>query len=207
MTTAAPAPESTESLIAMIAWTIAHPKSHAFKKHVVEGREFNDESFPPAIETPGQLKGYMMDTLLKGKTSIVSVDSTFYIYNRSTKAVIIINPAHEADGGTVFRNERPGMSSQNNYEDWHERLVKKSAQFSGINIRNIKKHECSFLTFLKSHPEAEAALRKEMTPIAEKKKRMDVIEMRRGARGDVARVAAAARKPAPPRTGAPVLSR
>jgi hypothetical protein len=205
MTTAAPAPpESTESLIAMIAWTIAHPKSHAFKKHVVEGQEFNDENFPPVVETAGQLKGYMMDTLLKGKTSIVYVDSTYYIYNRSTKAVIIINPAHEADGGTVFRNERPGMSSSNNYQDWHERLVKKSAQFSGINIRNIRKHECSLLTFLKSHPEAESALRREMTPIYRKKHQMDVIER---ARGDMAKVATAARNPVPQRTGAPVLSR
>lgn len=199
------AQDSTNRLIAMIAWTIAHPSSHAQGKHL---NEFKDAGFPPVLETPGQLRDHMIAVMNDKRASVVSVGDQAYIFHRPTQTVIVINPSPNGDGGTVFRNEQHfsrNDQSRREFKDWYEGRVKKVAERSGVSMRNVKKHECSFHTFLKSHPEAENILREGLTPIWKKKKQMDIINNRHNSVAAVARVAAAARKPvSPQRVPAPV---
>jgi len=197
MTITPAAPGSTDELMNMIAETISHWSSHGPAKH---HQQFNDETRPPVLRTPEHFRLYIEESLRDETTSIVKTRDISYIYNRKNETLIAINPM-DKDGGTIFRTPPLGR----NYETWHEGLARRTAQRDGLKKGEVTtQHGISFEAFLKKNPKYEESLRSEIKLLHQEKIKLNVARQRH----DAARVAAAARKPAPHgRPGAPVLTR
>jgi hypothetical protein len=121
-------------LIRTIAECIAGPPSHGYAKHHQRGNEFTNPRLGAPVqidEDPADVVQHAYNVLADPESRVINtVGKRFYVYNKASNTLCIVNPgAGDKDGGTMYRLD---PNTDGSGPEWHTHVTKLDAAAKGI---------------------------------------------------------------------------